>query len=71
MQAEENQSICGWLQVAEALPVQSQADVMQRELESCYSLEYTPESLPLLLHQVRTKDSLQNNDNEEDNMKCN
>lgn len=45
-------NICGWSQVAEALPVQSQADVMQTELEACLSLEYTPESLPLLLHQV-------------------
>ncbi|XP_050923207.1 putative uncharacterized protein C6orf183 [Lates calcarifer] len=42
------------LQVAEALPVQSQADVMQRELESCLSLEYTPDSLPPLLHQFYT-----------------
>lgn len=42
------------LQVAEALPVRSQADVMQRELDSCLSLEFTPDSLPPLLHQVRT-----------------
>ncbi|XP_047467652.1 putative uncharacterized protein C6orf183 [Mugil cephalus] len=42
------------LQVAGAFPVQSQADVMQRELESCLSLEYTPDSLPLLLHQFYT-----------------
>ncbi|XP_054470262.1 putative uncharacterized protein C6orf183 [Anoplopoma fimbria] len=41
-------------QVAEALPVQSQADVMQRELDSCLSLEYTPDSLPPLLHQFYT-----------------
>ncbi|XP_072222022.1 putative uncharacterized protein C6orf183 [Leuresthes tenuis] len=39
------------LQVAEALPFQSQADAMQRELESCLSLEYSPDSLPILLHQ--------------------
>ncbi|TKS86985.1 Coiled-coil domain-containing protein 162 [Collichthys lucidus] len=42
------------LQVAEALPVQSPADVMQRELDSCLSLEYTPDSLPPLLHQFYT-----------------
>ncbi|KAI3367519.1 hypothetical protein L3Q82_026373, partial [Scortum barcoo] len=40
--------------VAEALPVQSQADVMQRELESCLSFEYTPDSLPPLLLQFYT-----------------
>lgn len=40
--------------MAEALQVQSQADIMQRELDSCLSLEYTPESLPPLLHQVWT-----------------
>uniref|UniRef100_A0A3Q2VI61 Coiled-coil domain containing 162 n=1 Tax=Haplochromis burtoni TaxID=8153 RepID=A0A3Q2VI61_HAPBU len=34
--------------------LQSQADIMQRELESCLSLEYTPDSLPLLLHQFFT-----------------
>ncbi|XP_073339210.1 uncharacterized protein [Pagrus major] len=42
------------LQVSEALPVQSQADIVQRELDSCLSLEYTPESLPPLLHQFFT-----------------
>ncbi|XP_037602422.1 putative uncharacterized protein C6orf183 [Sebastes umbrosus] len=42
------------LQVAEALPVQSPADIMQRELDSCLSLEYTPDSLPPLLHQFYT-----------------
>uniref|UniRef100_A0A3Q3R6P9 DUF4549 domain-containing protein n=1 Tax=Monopterus albus TaxID=43700 RepID=A0A3Q3R6P9_MONAL len=31
--------------------LQSQAAVMQRELESCLTLEYTPDSLPPLLHQ--------------------
>lgn len=40
--------------MSEALPVQSQADIVQRELDSCLSLEYTPDSLPPLLHQVRT-----------------
>lgn len=44
-----------WFQVADILPTRSQADIMQRELESCLSLEYTPDSLPLLLHQVRTE----------------
>ncbi|RXM28684.1 Coiled-coil domain-containing protein 162 [Acipenser ruthenus] len=42
------------LQVAEARPVAAQADVMERELESCLRQEYTPESLPLLLHQFYT-----------------
>ncbi|TDG99230.1 hypothetical protein EPR50_G00207510 [Perca flavescens] len=42
------------LQVAEALPVQSQADIMQRELDSCLGFEYTPGSLPPLLHQFYT-----------------
>lgn len=42
------------LQVCEALQVESQADVMHRELESCLSLEYTADSLPPLLHQVTT-----------------
>ncbi|XP_054862009.1 putative uncharacterized protein C6orf183 isoform X3 [Amphiprion ocellaris] len=39
------------LQVAEASRVQSAADVMQEELQSCWSLEYSPENLLLLLHQ--------------------
>lgn len=33
-------------------PVLSEAEVIQRELESCLGQEYTPESLPLLLYQV-------------------
>lgn len=33
-------------------PLVVQADVMQRELESCLRREYTEENLPLLLHQV-------------------
>ncbi|KAJ6660255.1 hypothetical protein lerEdw1_017955 [Lerista edwardsae] len=41
------------LQVAEAKPLVIQADVLQRELESCLKREYTTESLPLLLHQAR------------------
>lgn len=48
-------SVFCWFQVADILPTRSQADIMQRELESCLSLEYTPDSLPLLLHQVGTK----------------
>ncbi|XP_069744221.1 uncharacterized protein [Narcine bancroftii] len=42
------------LQVAEAKPLLIQADAMRRELESCPKLEYTPNSLPLLLHQFFT-----------------
>ncbi|XP_015714160.1 uncharacterized protein CCDC162P isoform X2 [Coturnix japonica] len=42
------------LQVAEAKPLVIQADVMQRELESCWRREYTASSLPLLLHQFFT-----------------
>ncbi|XP_071354884.1 uncharacterized protein [Trachinotus anak] len=46
------------LQVAGASPVQSQADVLQRELESCWRPEHTPEHtpdrLPPLLHQFYT-----------------
>ncbi|XP_068407536.1 putative uncharacterized protein C6orf183 isoform X2 [Eschrichtius robustus] len=40
------------LQVAESKPLVIQADVMQRELESCLRREYTPENLPLLLLQA-------------------
>ncbi|KAG8522118.1 hypothetical protein J0S82_000268, partial [Galemys pyrenaicus] len=39
------------LQVAEPQPLVIQADVMQRELESCLRREYTQENLPLLLLQ--------------------
>ncbi|XP_048386621.2 putative uncharacterized protein C6orf183 [Stegostoma tigrinum] len=42
------------LKVAEAKPLLIQADVMQRELESCLKQEYTADSLPLLLHQFFT-----------------
>ncbi|TEA38724.1 hypothetical protein DBR06_SOUSAS610070, partial [Sousa chinensis] len=35
-------------------PLVIQADVMQRELESCLRREYTPENLPLLLLQYYT-----------------
>ncbi|XP_066849266.1 uncharacterized protein [Anser cygnoides] len=41
-------------QVTEAKPLVIQADVMQRELESCWRREYTAASLPLLLHQFFT-----------------
>lgn len=37
--------------MAESKPLVIQADVMQRELESCLRREYTPENLPLLLLQ--------------------
>ncbi|XP_059797428.1 putative uncharacterized protein C6orf183 [Balaenoptera ricei] len=43
------------LQVAESKPLVIQADVMQRELESCLRREYTPENLPLLLLQYYTE----------------
>ncbi|XP_027630930.1 uncharacterized protein CCDC162P [Tupaia chinensis] len=43
------------LQVAEPKPLAVQADVMQRELESCLRREYTPENLPLLLLQYYTE----------------
>ncbi|XP_017734253.1 PREDICTED: putative uncharacterized protein C6orf183 [Rhinopithecus bieti] len=39
------------LQVAESKSFVVQADIMQRELESCLRREYTPENLPLLLLQ--------------------
>ncbi|XP_073483154.1 uncharacterized protein [Aquarana catesbeiana] len=39
------------LQVAGVKPVIVQADVMQRELETCLRKEYTEDNLPLLLHQ--------------------
>ncbi|MGH0156902.1 UNVERIFIED_CONTAM: hypothetical protein FKN15_076171 [Acipenser sinensis] len=51
---EREQILRKGLQVAEARPVAAQADVMERELESCLRQEYTAESLPLLLHQFYT-----------------
>ncbi|KAG2468403.1 CC162 protein, partial [Polypterus senegalus] len=39
------------LQVAQAKSIAIKAQVMKREVDSCLSREYTPESLPLLLHQ--------------------
>ncbi|KAH0622205.1 hypothetical protein JD844_024313 [Phrynosoma platyrhinos] len=47
------------LQVAEAKPLVIQADILQRELESCLKREYTPESLPLLLHQKQVAHIMQ------------
>ncbi|XP_040584075.1 uncharacterized protein LOC101831404 isoform X2 [Mesocricetus auratus] len=43
------------LRVAECKPLVIQADVLQRELESCLRREYTPETLPLLLLQHYTE----------------
>ncbi|XP_052607475.1 LOW QUALITY PROTEIN: uncharacterized protein LOC128118689 [Peromyscus californicus insignis] len=43
------------LRVAESKPLIIQADVLQRELESCLRREYTPENLPLLLLQYYTE----------------
>nr|XP_037856965.1 putative uncharacterized protein C6orf183 [Chlorocebus sabaeus] len=43
------------LQVAESKSFVVQADIMQRELESCLRREYTPENLPLLLLQYYTE----------------
>ncbi|XP_078503869.1 putative uncharacterized protein C6orf183 [Lissotriton helveticus] len=42
------------MQVAEAKSLIVQADVMQRELESCLRREYAMENVPLLLHQFYT-----------------
>ncbi|XP_046532783.1 uncharacterized protein LOC124247491 isoform X5 [Equus quagga] len=43
------------LQVAESKPLVVQADVLQRELESCLRREYTAENLPLILLQYYTE----------------
>ncbi|XP_051020197.1 uncharacterized protein LOC127205081 [Acomys russatus] len=43
------------LRVAESKPLVIQADVLQRELESCLRREYTPDNLPLLLLQYYTE----------------
>lgn len=40
------------MEVCEARPVVAQAEVMQDELDFSLRTDYTPESLPLLLHQV-------------------
>ena len=41
------------MEVAEAAPLQIQAEVMREEMENTEQWEYTTKSLPLLLHQVR------------------
>jgi hypothetical protein len=38
--------------VYEAMPLVVQADQMLKELNAARQSDYTPESLPLLLHQV-------------------
>ncbi|KAL2098869.1 hypothetical protein ACEWY4_005349 [Coilia grayii] len=48
---EREHSLKRLLQVPAARPLVSQAEVIQHELQSCISREYTPQSLPLLLHQ--------------------
>lgn len=48
------------VQVAESKPLVVQADVLQRELESCLRREYTAENLPLILLQVRVKNCKSN-----------
>lgn len=48
------------LQVGESKPLVVQADILQRELESCLRREYTAENLPLLLLQVRVKNCKSN-----------
>jgi hypothetical protein len=40
------------LEVCEAKPITSQAELMQEELDISLRSDYTPRSLPLLLHQV-------------------
>jgi len=40
------------LQVSQAQPLVIQSEVMKEEMINAESLEYTPNSLPLLLHQV-------------------
>ncbi|XP_066505111.1 uncharacterized protein si:ch73-242m19.1, partial [Hoplias malabaricus] len=54
---ERQQVLQRELQVAGAKQIVSQSEIIQRELESCLGQEYTPESLPLLLHQVVKKSS--------------
>nr|KAF6462282.1 hypothetical protein HJG59_011318 [Molossus molossus] len=52
---EREQALQRTLQVAKSKPLAMQANVMQRELESCLRREYTPENLPLLLLQHYTE----------------
>ncbi|KAA0710836.1 Coiled-coil domain-containing protein 162 [Triplophysa tibetana] len=51
---ERHQVLNKALKVSSIKPVVSQAEITQLEMESCLNLEYTPESLPLLLHQMQT-----------------
>ncbi|KAI7805082.1 putative transmembrane protein FLJ37396, partial [Triplophysa rosa] len=51
---ERQQVLNKALQVSSIKTVLSQAEISQQEMESCLNLEYTPESLPLLLHQFFT-----------------
>ncbi|XP_073725281.1 uncharacterized protein [Misgurnus anguillicaudatus] len=51
---ERQQVLLKALQVSSIKPVLSQAEIAQKEMESCLNQEYTPESLPLLLHQFFT-----------------
>ncbi|XP_058604874.1 uncharacterized protein si:ch73-242m19.1 isoform X3 [Onychostoma macrolepis] len=51
---ERQQVLLKALQVSSTKPVVSQADVTEMEMESCLTQEYTPDSLPLLLHQFYT-----------------
>ncbi|XP_056624604.1 uncharacterized protein si:ch73-242m19.1 isoform X2 [Triplophysa dalaica] len=51
---ERHQVLNKALQVSSIKPVVSQAEITHLEMESCLNLEYTPESLPLLLHQFFT-----------------
>jgi hypothetical protein len=41
------------LRVNDTRPLYIQADLMQQQIESAVNLEYTMESLPILLHQVK------------------
>ncbi|XP_016401411.1 uncharacterized protein si:ch73-242m19.1 [Sinocyclocheilus rhinocerous] len=51
---ERQQVLLKALQVSSTKPVVSQAEVAQREMESCLTQEYTPDSLAILLHQFYT-----------------
>lgn len=42
-----------YFQVREARSLECQADIMKEEMNICLKEEYTNESLPLLLHQVK------------------
>ncbi|KAK7142769.1 hypothetical protein R3I94_012197 [Phoxinus phoxinus] len=51
---ERQQVLLKALQVSSTKPVVSQAEVAEREMESCLTQEHTPDGLPLLLHQFYT-----------------